>query len=279
MIQFKKLFKIIILFFAIISLYAFYEHSSKSLVTQREIIQARHHLISLSKKEEKALRTLIHYVNIWCQFPYTLLQAKPMSIAGIVTSFDALPTRMKQYYAEKQQLQEVYLEGYYILRKIIEEKSSQFTLILFENTHCKGTSFIGLIHIPSCQKVLMQHKHLFQQILGELISPEEMYLALMTDNNPIQKKLLNNEHSLGTLLGFGVENAELYAKKQRFRLKNFNDEIFLTIKKWRLPGFLCDPNSNETKCLKKLYQKTQTEIFWTYLGYDEATITLALLFR
>lgn len=279
MLTFKKLFKSILLFFAIISCCFVFANWKKSEISLSEIERARHILHTLTKEEEKDLRTLIKYVNIWCQFPYTLFNGKPMSIAGIVSSYEELPSKMQQYYAPKKKVHDAYQRGFYLLQRLINEKNSEFSLHMFENIHCPGTSFIALIHIPSFKLVVKQNEEIFQHSAQTILSHEELCDAIFSGNREMQAKLFNNEHSLGTLLGFGSANAELYAKKQRSKLRNFNDEIFLSLKKWRLPGFLCDPTSEETKQLKELYRHIQSKIFWTYLGYDETLVTMALLLR
>ena len=90
-------------------------------------------------------------------------------------------------------------------------------------------------------------------------------------------KIGQNVHLLGALLGYGINNAYLFENKNREQLKDFSNEWPVWPRKWRLPCFVCDHTTVETKHLKESYKKARKYIRWTYFNRNNLEVTLALL--
>jgi|GEM_PF-2720544 len=279
MIKRKKLFKAIILFFAISSFSFFYSFKHFTLLSLYEIEQTKYLLDTCSEEERIAMNKLLEYVNNWCQFPYTLVEGKPMSVANIVTSYAELPKRVKKTFYSRKQLHKEYLLGFHSLQKLLKTKKSAFALMLVNNIPCDGTSYVAIAHKPSLLTIFKKHEPLFQETVGSSLSAEALLNEFLSEGSFVQYRLFKNQKTLGILLGFGERNAELYAQKQREILQPFNDDLLFYVSKWRLPGFLCDPNSEETKQLKKHYKEIQKKIAWNYSVYDEKLTSLSLLLK
>lgn len=137
----------------------------------------------------------------------------------------------------------------------------------------------------------------FQELLQE-VKPEE----LLEDNTMysfLQK--ISHDGLIGTLLGFGRENAWLFHKCKKIKMSPserpmqgvWQDEesdylrhICLKCKSFQpwdvsdlfYPTFACDPLSEETKQLQQNYREERKKIIEYYQGRDVVKATLSLFY-
>ncbi len=135
----------------------------------------------------------------------------------------------------------------------------------------------------------------FQNVLLNLkITPEDL---LQKEIMQIFLENLKHDGLLGTLLGFGRDNAWLFSKYhgmdplKRPMVSAWPEEELINLdqlnlrtqsfQSWELsdlfyPRFACDPDSGETKRLKQIYREEREKIIEYYTGKDIVEATLSL---
>ncbi len=152
---------------------------------------------------------------------------------------------------------------------------------------------LTLIDKVKFNNMVQKHAEDFEPLLqkqGDLLDNENFISFLQAS--------CQNHYLAGILLGFGKENARLYAEQDKtypegytlsspwpeeqaanLDMLNENDRSFTP---WDLsilfyPRFACDPLSEATKQLKRTYEAEREQIIAYYKGKDVVEATLSLL--
>lgn len=257
-----------------------YEICCYNLVSKKELEIVREKLQNLSPQEKKDLAVFFNYANLFCQYPYTLVGYKPMSICNFLQASKDLPKVLRKDYerpkhrafADTLERGHRAWERYQYLFPL-----KKCLLIRYHASNSKGMNEIALVHPKLCLAKIEEHLDDFCQILQKSYQPEEIFEIL---TNPKHEKfycITQQDRLLGILLGFGRNNAYLFEQNRHEKLKFFTNEWPGWPRKWRLPGFVSDPTTVETKHLKKLYKEARKFIRWTYFNRADLEVTLALL--
>lgn len=269
--------------------------------------------IPMTLKDKKRLEYFFRdvcFLNAWA---YTLLGSKPMSIHQYTKPLKAI--RNVVFHPELSEIlltcfwppdiQEIcYLfnpeqlkikNGWDALNKYIRRiHSNRFALFSFDKDDIVVLVLVDKIKL---MEIVDNHSDDFKEILEtQKISPQEL---MIEDNLYLFLKSIHSEGLLGTLLGFGRDNAWLFQKYKETNLspldrpmngawedqeKGYLEKICKKTRSfypWDVsdlfyPPFACNPNSEETKEIKKRYEEDREKIIQYYQGKDivEATLNL-----
>jgi hypothetical protein len=269
--------------------------------------------IQMPLKDKKRLEFFFREVCFLGVWSYTLIGTKPKSIDQYTKPWAAFwklakhpdlkdwlldcfwpPNFRKIFYLFNPEQLKIKL-GWETLNEYFHYfPNSRFALNTYENCD-SDIVVISVTNKIQYVKVIKKHCEDFQEILQKLaIQPEDLY-----ENEKLRafSKSLNHDGLIGTVLGYGRENAWLYHKycetdlrqrpmtspwpeEQLVNLEVMNQKI-LSFQPWDLsilfyPRFACDPQSEETKQLKQTYQEEREKILKYYEGKDivEATLNL-----
>ncbi|MGB7979131.1 MAG: hypothetical protein WCF19_08285 [Chlamydiales bacterium] len=251
------------------------------------------------------------FLNAWA---YTLIGSKPMSIHQYRKPWAAV-----QYFLFHPELKDMLLHcfwppkfreicffcypehlriklGWEALNKYAPYISnSRFALYTYPSKYCEC---LAIIDKKKFIKIIERYPEDFQEILqqqvaelGQLFDDKNLY--------PFVKRL-DHDGLIGTVLGFGRENAWLFKKSRELNNGEWpltspweefddahlealdaRDRSFLPwdISDLYYPVFACDPNSEETRQLKQAYRREREEIIKYYEEKDVVEATLSLLNR
>jgi len=270
--------------------------------------------IRMPFKDKKRLDYFFREVCFLQTWAYTLLGSKPMSTHQYRKPWAAVrslthhphlkdillgcfwPPRFQEirYLFTPEQLK-IKL-GWNTLNKYIHNfPNSRFVLhtYCFEDTEVVVFALIDKIKFI---KMIKHHREDFQGALQiQAIEPD----ALLDNENLYQFiKNLTHEGLIGTVLGFGRDNAWLFHKyhhkmdskdnpmvsmwldEEGVNLEQLNKKT-LSFEPWGLsdlfyPRCACDPQLEETKQLKRTYQEEREKIIHYYEGKDVVEATLSL---
>lgn len=172
--------------------------------------------------------------------------------------------------------------------------STQFTLFYTPRVHSGVNDLmVFLIHNDAFIEIVNQHLVDFQKVLGPNISAERLLQGLVEDPG-LFDPVINHDGLLGTLLGFGRNNAFLF--RERSFLKSIEEQDAFNKKNhfyfvWEenleetdekihfkdLPCFIADARSFETQMLRKKYLQAKKRIITYYENKDFLETTLRLL--
>jgi hypothetical protein len=250
------------------------------------------------------------FLNAWA---YTLLGSKPMSIHQYTKPLKAMrnvafhpelneilltcfwPPNLKEicYLFNPEQLK--IKNGWDALNKHMRKiRSNRFALFSFDKGDVVVLALVDKIKLI---QIVDRHGDDFKEILETLnISSKEL---MIEDNLYLFLKSIHSDGLLGTLLGFGRENAWLFQK-----YKNMNSSLLdrpmkgawegqeseylekickktRSFSPWDVsdlfyPPFACSPNSEETKKIKERYEEDRERIIHYYQGKDVVEATLSL---
>ena len=253
------------------------------------------------------------FLNAWA---YTLLGSKPMSIHQYRKPWATL-----RYFLFHPEMKSILLEclwppKFYELCHLLDPEQlkiqlgwdtlnryisyfphSRFALYTSDPSD-EGIVVLTVIDKVKFIKIVEQHLEDFQHVLqAQTVTPEDLF-----DNKKLQTFLkdLNTNSLLGTVLGFGRENAQLFHKYRELNLPEWplvspwQDEELMHLEKlnqktisfqpWDLsdlfyPPFVCDPHSEETQQLRQTYREERGKIIQYYEGKDIVEATLSLFNR
>lgn len=258
------------------------QRNQYNLVSHDELIEIRKQLSQIDPEEVKDLAYFFDYAVVLCQYPYTLVGYKPMSICNYLQDAeDLLPSLQADYRRKKHRAFADRIErGFQIWQRHKHLFASRnFQLVASHSPISKGMKQITLLHKELCRQVVTSHSSLFLSQLPRSADSADILESLSDPSHPQFHELQENDLLLGVLLGFGVNNATLFKAKERTKLKVFSNEWLVWPRKWRLPGFLCDPSTQETQELRSRYSEARKYIRWTYFNRNDLEVTLALLVR
>jgi hypothetical protein len=218
-------------------------------------------------------------------FAYTLFGDKPVSIADY--DFEA--------------------DSYWIAKKYVPHFPAERYIFLFDENsrYCE----ITLINKEAFCQIINQHREQFAEVFGAKISPDRILDLLIQKRSIWNTPIKNHENLIGVLLGYGKTNAALYHQRSQINSKtlgirkhrkqpsfgystmeeelealnttlcSFSGEGKHSIRFMRLPGFVADPKSLETKKLKKKYSEQRRKIAEKYAQEDTLKIVLEHLYH
>lgn len=251
------------------------------------------------------------FLNAWA---YTLAGSKPMSIHQYKNPWAAV-----QYFIYHPELKDMLLNcfwppsfreicfffypqqlriklGWETLNKYLSYfPNSRFALYTYpSNDH--ETVCLTIIDKKKFIKTIARYPDDFQRILREQGTEAE---ELLDDKNLYQfVKRLDHDGLIGTVLGFGRDNAWLFRKYREMEGEEWPlrspweelEDVHLewlnkrdrSFSPWDIsdlfyPPFACDLNSEETKQLKQTYKREREQIVKYYEGKDVVEATLSLL--
>lgn len=248
-------------------------------------------------------------LNAWA---YTLLGSKPVSIHQY-----RKPSSLIQYFLFQADLKDIFLEccwppnfrkicyflnpeqvkikwGWETLNKYFSRlHSSQFALCTYYGDEIVVLTVIDKVKLI---RIVEEHQKDFRDVLtAQAIEPQELL-----DNKKLWYfiKSLNHDGLIGTVLGYGRDNAWLYRQyagvdpnvrplipmwsdEEDRQLEAVNQKL-LSFQPWDFsdlfyPTFMCDPESEETSELRKIYREEREKIIDYYAGKDIVEATLSLL--
>jgi hypothetical protein len=295
-VQFKQLLGFragilfLIVFFAAGLGFLALERSRYSIVSDADLFKTRQKLNTLSLRERRGLAYFFNQLISVDHFPYTLIGDKPMSIAPIMVEYTddlLLPFRDAFNSRHNQKLR----QGYQVWKKYQSLFPSKKHMLIEYPFLGRGRIEIALICHESCMKVIRNHLSDFQEVLGGVYACEEVFDILTHPEHKNFYKIIDHNRLIGILLGYGRDNSCLYEKYRggssrsdiiqspqigADSLRFFSDE-------WPMPGklfspnFACDPDSEETRNLRKHYSSARKNVCWTFFLRDKLEVTLALL--
>lgn len=267
-----------------------YEKNQYNSVSNEELVSIREKLKALSSQERRDLTEFFDKALLFEQYPYTLVGYKPMSIFNFpVTSDIGADSQTIGNHTWHQTMQ----RGYSVWKKyqsLFPQKKN--IIVEYRRSKRPGRKEMSLICLKLCKANVKAHLSDFSEVLGRSCNSKEILEILMNPKHVDFHTIMEHERLLGILLGFGKNNAYLYEQRvksrsllgltyqqswEKYPLASFTNEWPAWPRKWRLPGFACDPDTEETKQLKQHYQKARRIIRWTYFNRDRLEVTLALL--
>ena len=268
-----------------------------------------HILRAMPKRDRKHLEYFFQELIAWDGFGYVLLGEKPMAFDTTeknVTPFASLSDF--RYFIAPRRIK--FNKGFDAWKKY--EKLFSLSQFVFFYEPYRHETLIILINKKSFIKIVQQYREDFQKALNREINGEELleegfHRALLSD------VLRNHDGLIGTLLGYGRDNAFLFhqssqitsegemtdfSEKFHFGLAWTDEEYDAFHKKFEsvswiskyitgshlknlelmaLPGFAAVFDSPETQALRKHYLETKNKIIEFYKDKDFLETTLRLL--
>lgn len=138
---------------------------------------------------------------------------------------------------------------------------------------------ITLINRSACSKVISENLDLFQSIIGEKLTTEQL-LDKICESRDIYKEVIHSNFVLeGLLYGFGRNNSlafhDKYSKKLPIKNLDFYDKETNALILFRTLGFVTVPNDRETETLRKNYNERRNYLLEIYKQGDFLELTLA----
>ncbi len=187
--------------------------------------------------------------------------------------------------------------GWKTLNKHLKKLPMTRFHLLTHTSRDNETTVIGIVDKVKLIQTVSQYRDDFQQLLEALQAEPNDLL----DDRKLRSFLasLHGDQLIGTLLGYGRENAFLFNRYRKDKVDPVNrpmigawqefesdylEQIARKNGAWTLadlfyPTFVCDPNSSETAELKKVYREDRENILTYFEGKDLVGATLSLLCR
>lgn len=158
-------------------------------------------------------------------------------------------------------------------------------------TEDKRREMVFLINRKAFLKTVSQHLREFKKILGNDITGEVL-LSKMVREKDVLRCLNHHEGLFGILLGYGKNNAFLFHRRKELhkktiipfsaerideKLQGIDHSKPSPLRILRLPAFVADVSTQETKLLKKLYREQRKKVALAYQNGDFLQLTLSRL--
>ncbi len=155
---------------------------------------------------------------------------------------------------------------------------------------------ILIVNKRAFEATVNDHLSLFHERLGQTVCADSLLRDIESGKNVLFDVLNEDELLWGILLGYGLHNAEIYARREAINegqttaltpgysslekeldaidglLEGFTHEYFIDL--IPLPMFMCDAHHIETKILKNKYRKEQEYIRMVYNSPDFLDLVL-----
>ncbi len=201
----------------------------------------------LSNKEKKRVQNLFDYHFFFSDFAYTLFGSKPMSIGRL------LPTKKAKI-------------GWKAWEKINSSFGSKEFII--RKYTFNNNEFILVANLKEIERIYHQNQPRFEKSFKGRMAFDALVSCLREDG-PLFQELMHDHLFVGILLGYGPGNAELFSENQKISNKKKTilyassgktHPIFYLFSEVMPVSFACDPNTDETKELKRRYTKERKAI-------------------
>lgn len=181
--------------------------------------------------------------------------------------------------------------------------SHKIAIVRAKNFIDNGCECILFVNKKLLLEIVENHLNDFQSILGKGITPQLVLERVLNSEDVFRDALQNHQGLIGTLLGYGRENAWLFHQREEHYL--FTEGSFLLAKRpfclksvnmariethmqpfderdvldfnpllLSLPAFMADCSAPETKNLKSKYEQQYREILHRYKDKDFLETTL-----
>lgn len=278
-----------LILFAAFATLAWWKFQSKKNLKHENAIREK--IAQIPSEDRKNITRFLTFVVFQSSFGYVLFGDKPMAFEEFIET-DDIPREYFRSYTDVQQGLK-----YYVWQRGIKawEKyqhlfpSNHFRLIVKKAQKPGDTTTVILIRKSAFESTVLKYRQDFETTLRQKVSPE----GLLADfyNRGFGEALDHHPALLGILLGYGRNNAWHYfnwieSKRQRPSKSERNNFVPLPFSKAPhphlelsilLPGFGCDPNSEETKELRQKYGAQRHRIYEAYQGNDFLEVTLKKL--
>ena len=207
-----------------------WKHQQKNSFLDKQIINNPIELLNrLSEKEKETLK-FFFYAAFWESYAYVLLGDKPMSIChypkleiyknGKIMPFYEIGHSI--YYTYHPRSKKI-KKGWKVFKRYIPSLLSSNFLVKKEN------NYILFINKKNFIKTISLNLEDFQSVLGNTITPENIYQRCQKGENLYKSILKGHEGLFGTLLGFGRNNAWTYHERDGLRKEiengNYSPEV------------------------------------------------------
>jgi len=266
------------------------ERNRYNIVSYREQLAVREKLKVLSPEEKQDLSFFINEIISFDQYPYTLVDYKPMSISNVV--IEDTDASAPFHGALKRPRYQRLKRGYLVWEKYQSLFPRKKHILIDYSFMGKGRKEIALICPKLCIATIDKHLDDFQEILGRRCTSEEAFSILTHPEHNDFYTIIDNARLIGILLGFGRNNAYLYEQHRGTASRSDTEHqgsrqgtLHLFSNEWPWPGallspgFVCDPTTEETQQLKKHYKKARRIVRSTYFLRNRLEVTLALLMQ
>ncbi len=256
-------------------------------------------VISLPHKDKKRLEYLFRDFIVYDAAGYTFFGSKPMSINYVLKPtfkwdflflLDAFnPSNLKKYKAWRtwQKHQSLFCAKNFAIWSEPSPRNADVEFIIIANRYYFN-------------RIVSEHIEDFRNVLGkDLLTGDDLLREAV--KKPLLKEVLHSHDGLiGTLLGYGRDNSwafwkqgeensvrtGAFAKENEALFQDTNASLNISFGWPRVtmsrvltyPAFMADPETEETKFLKKEYVKTRKKILDYYKAQDFLEGTLRQLF-
>ncbi len=293
--------KIILLFLSIIvaTFFCFLREDDRSL---------RDQLKKISPSERKYLEFLFRSSFEYDGLGYVLFGDKPISALAYLEK----SPRVDDIYSMLNSVNALEPAELRFMRGVVvwEKYQHLFPMKNFAWIKCKNFidneyDSILFINKKALLKIIQQHLDDFRMVLGKNVTPESLLKRILISDDVFGEVLKGHQGLIGTVLGFGRHNAWLFHQREENELNTpllkkrilplkklpipqaefssplevFDDRSLLDFNPlfMGLPGFVADPDHEETKQLKIKYERQYREIIHRYQKGDFLEITLKQL--
>lgn len=244
-------------------------------------------------KDRERISYFFQHAVFWDFFGYVLLGDKPCAISSYA-KITSVPSSWISYFIPHNLKMKNGWQTWLKYEQWFPHPSFIFVEEEFSST---SSHFIFLIHRDKTLQKIREHLKDFQAILHADVQGEEL-LSRAQKGAFFSQVLKGHDGLMGTLLGFGRNNAWLYQEKspklhpfpgkdeqeqmQDFcqsqgSWKFFTGSFSKDFQRLPLPCFVADPHDPETKVLKRVYTKNRQKILFHYKEKDFLEETLRLL--
>jgi len=274
-------------------------HQSEMVSLRIPTISGKHEIIQLPKQDKELLEHFFQVIMISDSGFYTLLGSKPMTLSSYNKPFSLVSWR-KFYYSLLPDNIEMYRAWKVWLKYQHLFNHPRFAFWDEANPWGMEDDYIILfVNQAEANSMIKRYDKDFSTVLQKNQTTIEELIEQSKKQPLFLKGFKKHEGLIGTLLGFGRENAWLFHRRslgEKISLSGFLDpenhiEILQEFgdhlhsvknKKNRfsvffLPCFVADINSLETKTLRETYELSRKKIIALYEGKDFLETTLNFL--
>jgi hypothetical protein len=262
-----------------------------------------HQLASLSHDERESLEFLFRSGVAFDSFGYCLFGDKPLSVLVYCKTPSIPEDTLYSYHSRFYSVNKKINQGWETWKKTKHKfQLKNFEIIESRNFIDNNFSAIVLINKKAILATVSSHIEDFRSILGHHITAPLLLEEILKSQNIFGEVLKNHQGLIGTLLGYGRNNAWLYHEKNKIQLivkkeRNSIKKLHTSLaqKKWNtlnkklqpfsrqqyfnplfmnFPSFMADLDSDETRILYKKYKEQYQRILNQYKNGDFLEITL-----
>ncbi len=259
----------------------------------REPHSVSHQLTNMPQDEHECLEFFFRSAIAFDSFGYCLFGDKPLSVLVYCKEdskkndpFLSRNSRFSYFHPFNKKI----IQGWKIWKKN-QNKFSMKNYSLIESRNFIDNNFSAIVLINKKAALATIHENLedFRSVLGKHVTPKSVLQEIIKSNDIFSSVLKDHQGLIGTLLGYGRNNAWLFHlqhkpqspikkkegsnnKLQPFTRQQHFNPLFMN-----LPGFMVDKDTMETQLLQKKYKSHYQKILKQYSQGDFLEITLQQL--